>query len=82
MPRWVFSFASCTFVGFADALRGWVVFAAFGANVMEASTCRGVMSKLLAFVALDQLELGGVFPCMEPPEADVESMFDAAVSHV
>ena len=58
------------------------MFAAFGAYVMETSTCRGVVSKLLTFVALNQLKLGSVFLHRESLLVDVNSMFDALVGHI
>ena len=58
------------------------MFAAFGADFVETPTCRGVMSKLLAFIALNQLELGGVFLCSESSVVDVKSMLKALVAHV
>jgi hypothetical protein len=82
VPGWVLSFAACAFVSFAMALGGWVVFAAFGANVMKASTFRGMMSKLLAFEALNQLKLRHVFVWVEPSVVNVESVLDAVVCHI
>jgi len=82
MPGRVVSFATCAFVDFDVALEGWVMLAAFGADIMETPTCRGVMSKLLAFIALNQLELGGVFLCSESSMVDVKSMLEAVVAHV
>jgi|SRR6266496_3273304 len=82
MSSWMLSFAVCAFVGFAVALRGSVMFTAFGAYVMETSTCHGVMSKLLTFVALNQLKLRSVFLRGEPLLVDVDSMFDALVGHI
>ena len=82
MPGRVVSFAACAFMGFAVAFGGLVVFAAFPANVMETSTRRGMMSELLAFVALDQLELRSVFLCSEPLVVNVYPMFDALIGHV
>ena len=73
------SFAACAFVGFAVALRGWVMFTAFSAYFVEAFVCRSVMSELLAFVALDQLKLEGIFIRIESLMVNVESMFDTLV---
>jgi len=82
MPGRVVSFAACAFMGFAAAFGGLVVFAAFRTNVMEASTRRGLVSELLAFVALDQLELRSVFLCSEMLVVNVYSMFDALISRI
>ena len=78
----VLSFAVCAFVGFTVALGGLVVFATFPTNIVGTFTFRGMVSKLLAFVALDQLKLGCVFLCTESPMFNVDSMLDAVVTHV
>ena len=59
-----------------------MIFTAFGIHFMETSTLRGMMSKLLAFVALDQLKLRCVFLCMKSHMLNIESMFNASVSHL
>ena len=53
--------------------------AALGAYFMRTSAFRGMMSEFLAFVALDQLKLGGIFLQVELLMVNVESMFDALV---
>ena len=82
MPGWMFPFASYAFKRFIGALGDWVMFAAFGAYLMEASAFRGMMSELLAFKALDKLVLGGIFLCGEPHVFYVESMSDAFIGHL
>src|SRR6266480_1360032 len=82
MPGRMLSFAACAFVSFAIALGGEVMFAAFAAYLMETSALSGVMSELLTFVALDQLELGGILLWKESLMVDVNSMFDAFVGHL
>jgi hypothetical protein len=52
---------------------------AFGAHFMRASAFRGMMSELLAFVALDQLELRSIFLREESLVIDVKSVFDALI---
>ena len=72
MPGRVLSLAACTFMGFALALGGCVVFTAFGACFMRASAFRGMMSEFLTFVALNQLELGVIFLWEESLVINVE----------
>src|SRR5438477_6243963 len=71
MLCWMLFFVACAFVSFAIALGGEVVFAAFATYLMETSALSGVMSELLTFVALDQLELGGILLRKESLMVDV-----------
>ena len=82
MPGRMPPFAACAFMSFTIALGGEVMFAAFATYLMEASALSGVMSELLTFVALDQLELGGILLRKESLMVDVNSMFDAFVGHL
>jgi hypothetical protein len=59
-----------------------MMFAAFGAYLVEASAFRDVVSELLAFKALDQPELRSVFLCRKPHMRYIESMSDAFIGHL
>jgi hypothetical protein len=58
------------------------MFTTFGAHFMKTSAFRSMMSELLTFIALDELEIGVIYLRGESLSIDVDSMLDAFVGHV
>jgi hypothetical protein len=78
----MFFFIYCAFVGFAVTSGGWVMFATFGAHFVETSAFRCMVSQLLTFTALNELEIEVIFLRRELLLMDVDSMLDAFIGRV
>jgi hypothetical protein len=72
---------TCTLIDFTLALGGWMVFAAFGTYIVRAPALRSMVSESLTFIALDELELRGVFSWIESFSVNVNSVFETVVGH-
>ena len=59
-----------------------MVFTAVATYRVKASAFRGMVSELITFVALNELQLGSVFLHRESLLVDVNSMFDALIGHI